>query len=177
MSTTSKSPKKVAQAAYNVAKNTLPEYSHRFSPRKFTQPQIFVCLVLKIFFKTDYRGIIAILNDSPELCKAFDLSVIPHFTTLQKASKRLLGLRIANQLLEGTVKVFRKSKKIELAAADSTGLEAGHISRYFVRRKRSKQLETYEKTYYRRWSAKMVGKSGSLTYMLDFLAVFPARYA
>ena len=67
MSTTSKSPKRVAQVAYHVAKDALPEYSHHFSPRKFTQPQIFVCLVLKIFFKTDYRGIIAILNDWPDL--------------------------------------------------------------------------------------------------------------
>jgi transposase len=151
MSRTSKSPKKVAEAAYHVAENTLPQYSHRFSPRKFTQPQIFVCLVLKIFFKTDYRGIVAILNDSPDLCKTFNLSVIPHFTTLQKASKRLLCLNIANQLLESSVRVANEGKEIKLAAVDSTGLEAGHISRYFVRRKRSKQLETYEETHYRRW--------------------------
>jgi len=34
---------------------------------------------------------------------------------------------------------------------DSTGLEAGHISRYFVRRKRAKQLDEYEETHYRRY--------------------------
>ena len=151
MSTTSKSPKRVTQAAYHVAKDAPPQYSHRFSPRKFTQPQIFVCLVLKIFFKTDYRGIVTILNDCPDLCKTFNLSVIPHFTTLQKASKKLLCLNIANQLLESSVRVTNESKEIKLAAVDSTGLEAGHTSRYFVRRKRSKQLETYEETYYRRW--------------------------
>jgi transposase len=151
MSTTSKSPKKVAQAAYLTAQNTLPDYSHRFSPKKFTQPQILVCLVLKIFFKTDYRGIVAILNDNPELCKSFNLSIVPHFTTLQKASKKLLCSSIANQLLESSVRITCNSKIIKLAAVDSTGLEAGHISRYFVRRKRSKQLEIYENTYYRRW--------------------------
>ena len=151
MSTTSKSPKRVAQAAYHVAKDALPEYSHRFSPRKFTQPQILVCLVLKIFFKTDYRGIVAILNDCPDLCKTFNLSAIPHFTTLQKASKKLLCSDIANQLLESSVRVTNESREIKLAAVDSTGLEAGHTSRYFVRRKRSKQLDTYEETYYRRW--------------------------
>jgi len=151
MSTTSKSPKRVAQSAYHVAKDALSEYSHQFSPRKFTQPQIFVCLVLKIFFKTDYRGIVAILNDCPDLCKTFNLSIIPHFTTLQKASKRLLCLNIADQLLESTVRVTNEGKEIKLAAIDSTGLEAGHTSRYFVRRKRSKQLKSYEETYYRRW--------------------------
>jgi Transposase DDE domain len=151
MSKISKSPRKVALAAYRIAKNTLPDYNHRFSPKKFTQPQIFVCLVLKIFFKTDYRGIVAILDDSPDLCKAFGLCLIPHFTTLQKASRRLLSSQSANKLLESTVRIIQKNKKIKLAAVDSTGLEARHISKYFVRRKRVKQLEIYENTYYSRW--------------------------
>ena len=89
MSTTTKSPKKVARAAFKIAKSTLLQYAHHYSPQKFTQPQLFVCLVLKIFFKTDYRGIVAILKDSPDLCKCFNLKIVPHFTTLQKASKRL----------------------------------------------------------------------------------------
>jgi len=151
MSKTSKSPRKVALAAYHIAKNTLPDYNHRFSPKKFTQSQIFVCLVLKIFFKTDYRGITEILKDSPDLCKTFQLFKIPHFTTLQKASTRLLISRIADQLLQSTVKAIRKNKRIKLVAIDSTGLEARHISKYFVHRKRVKHLQIYEDTYYRRW--------------------------
>ena len=137
----------MARAAYKIAKSTLPQYAHHYSPQKFTQPQLFVCLVLKIFFKTDYRGIVAILNDSDDLCKCFGLIRIPHFTTLQKASKRLLRLKIANELLHNTV----EQSIIDLATVDSTGLEAGHISRYFVRRKRSKQLETYEEVQYKRF--------------------------
>jgi len=62
-----------------------------------------------------------------------------------------LCLSVANEVLKSTVRVGRKNKKIKIAAVDSTGLEAGHISRYFVRRKHSKQPETYEKTCYRRW--------------------------
>jgi hypothetical protein len=151
MSTISKSPKKVARAAYQIARSTLPPYAHRYSPHKFTQPQLFVCLVLKIFFKTDYRGITAILQDSPELCKALDLTAVPHFTTLQKASERLLTASQVRRLLESTVRAVVKKKKIPLVALDSTGLEARHISRYFVRRKRSKQLEEYEETEYKRF--------------------------
>ena len=137
----------MARAAYKIAKSTLPQYAHHYSPQKFTQPQLFVCLVLKIFFKTDYRGIVAILNDSPDLCKHFDLKTVPHFTTLQKASKRLLRLKIANHLLHNTV----ASSTIDLAAVDSTGLDAGYISRYFVRRRRSKRLNLWEDTVYRRF--------------------------
>ena len=137
--------------AYHIAQNTLPEFSHQFSPKKFTQSQLFVCLILKIFFKTDYRGIVELLKDSPDLCKTFNLSNVPHFTTLQKASKRLLSSSLADKLLESTVRVIKKNRKIRLAAIDSTGLEARHISKYFVRRKRVKQLEIYENTYYKRW--------------------------
>ena len=151
MSTTTKSPRKVLVVAYRTAQQTLPAYRHRFSPKKFTQHQLFACLVLKTFMKTDYRGVVAFLRDCPGLCRAIGLLNIPHYTTLQKASKRLLCLNIANQLLESTVNIIRKQKQIKLAAIDSTGLEAGHISRYFVRRKRSKPLQTYENTYYRRW--------------------------
>jgi len=151
MSTTSKSPKAVARAAYAVARRTLPAHNHKFSPKRFTQPQLFVCLVLKVFYQTDYRGIVAILADSPDLCETFRLSRVPHFTTLQKASRRLLRFRIANELLHNSVKTFHKRTTVTLAAVDSTGLEARHISRYFVRRRRSKALETYENTHYRRW--------------------------
>jgi hypothetical protein len=151
MSKTSKSPNKVAKAAYAIAKNTLPDYRHRFSPKKYTQAQLFTCLVLKIFFKTDYRGITEILSDNPTLCETFNLSIVPHFTTLQKASNRLLKYSLVDKLLESTVKTMSPKKKIKLAAVDSTGLEARHISKYFVRRKRVKELEIYENTQYKRW--------------------------
>jgi hypothetical protein len=34
MSTIAKSPKKVARAAYRIAKSMLPQYAYRFSPKK-----------------------------------------------------------------------------------------------------------------------------------------------
>jgi len=135
MSKITKSPKKVAQAAYRTGKFVLPEYSHTFSPKKFTQPQLFVCLVLKIFYKTDYRGITAILKDSSDIRKAFDLKTVPHFTTLQKRSKKLLRFTVAGKLTKATVRSVIKDNTVELAAVDSTGFEAGYVSRYFARRR------------------------------------------
>ena len=74
MSTTRKSPRKVLLTAHAVAKKALPEYAHRNSPQKFTQHQLFACLVLKAFDKVDYRGIEAILADSPALWQAIDMT-------------------------------------------------------------------------------------------------------
>jgi hypothetical protein len=56
---TSKSPKAVVLAALATARRALPEHAHRYSPKKFTQHQLFACLVLKNFLRTDYRGLAA----------------------------------------------------------------------------------------------------------------------
>jgi hypothetical protein len=95
-----------------------------------------VCLALKTFFNTDYRGIVQILDDCQNLCKVFELKTIPHFTTLQKASKRLLKSPQASKFIENTVKaVMDKRRTVKLSALDSTGLQSGHISFYFLRRR------------------------------------------
>ena len=56
MSTTSKSPRKVIEVAFLVAQQSLPEYSHEFSPRTFMQHQLFACLVLKSFLNRQEKG-------------------------------------------------------------------------------------------------------------------------
>jgi hypothetical protein len=67
MARTSKSPQAVVLAALATARRALPEYAHRYSPRKFTQHQLFACLVLKNFLRTDYRGLAVHLQDNPAL--------------------------------------------------------------------------------------------------------------
>jgi hypothetical protein len=91
MSTTSKSPRKVALVALGIGKKALSTYSHLFSPKVYTQPQLFACLVLKEFFKTDYRGVAGILGDTPGLCQGIGLAKVPHWTTIQKAPQALSG--------------------------------------------------------------------------------------
>src|SRR5436309_536848 len=88
MSLTSKSPRGVALEALAAGEAALPPYGHPCSPRKYTQPQLFACLVLKAFFRTDYRGVVAILADCADLVAALGLRCVPHFTTLQKARGR-----------------------------------------------------------------------------------------
>jgi hypothetical protein len=59
------------------------------APKKYTQPRLFACLVLKSFFRIDYRGLVAVLEDMPNLRQILALSCVPHYTTLQKACVRL----------------------------------------------------------------------------------------
>jgi len=86
----SESPRALAQAALATAKQVLPAYSCRNSPHTYTQPQLFAILILRTFFRTDYRGICEILADWSDLREVLRLPRVPHFTTLQKAEARLL---------------------------------------------------------------------------------------
>lgn len=138
MALTSKSPAAVLRAAVHVAQQALPAYSHRCSPKKFTQHQLFACLVLKNFLKTDYRGVTAQLQDCPALQKILSLDHVPHYTTLQKAARRLLLSVPAKKLLNATVREqLGRRQRVPLSAIDSTGLECTAASSYFVRRRAS----------------------------------------
>ena len=137
MAITSKSPRQVVLAALSTARRALPAYSHRCSPKKFTQYQLFACLVLKNFLKTDYRGVVAHLADHPSLVEAMALKQIPHFTTVQKAARRLLLAKPARRLLDATVRQqMGRRVRVPSAAIDSTGLQCGTASAYFVRRRK-----------------------------------------
>jgi hypothetical protein len=135
-------------AALATARRALPAYSHRHSPKTFTQHQLFACLVLKNFLRTDYRGVVAHLADNQGLVATLELKKIPHYTTLQKAAQRLLKSAPARQLLEATVRLHMGRRRcVQRAAIDSTGLECSAASGYFVRR-RSRIAEPWKTVVY-----------------------------
>ena len=151
---TTKSPIQVLKMAYEIGREVLRNYSHRCSPKTFTQPQLFACLVLKEFLKLDYRSLAAMISDVRELRSVIELRKAPHFTTYEKAAKRLLGARRAKRALGATVRravashVVRPT--VSLAAMDGTGMESHHASAYYVRRK-AKGGKTQQKTTYGRY--------------------------
>lgn len=86
----SKSPVQLARATYGAAQSALEDYSSPYSKHQFTQPQLLAILVLKAFFQTDYRGIVALLADWSDLRDQLELAHVPHFSTLWHAEQRLL---------------------------------------------------------------------------------------
>lgn len=90
MRSMTKSPLTLAKESLRVARASLPLYSSPFSNKLYTQHQLFVVLVLRQFFQTDYRGIIQLLREWSDLRRFLQLKALPHFTTLQKAHQRLL---------------------------------------------------------------------------------------
>src|SRR5262249_25987745 len=85
-----KSPRRLAREALAVAREALPAYSCATSRHDFTQAQLFAVLALKPSLKPDYRGVVAFLDDFPELRADLGLSKVPHSSPLCKAEQRLL---------------------------------------------------------------------------------------
>jgi len=88
-----KSPRRVAREALAVAQAALPAYTCPTSRQDYTQAQLFAILSLKTFLRTDYRGVVAVLADFPELRADLGLTRVPHYSTLCYAEKRLLQKR------------------------------------------------------------------------------------
>jgi hypothetical protein len=137
--TTSKSPRRVLQVAYDAACQALPAHRHKFSPKKFTQHQLLACLVLKEFLRLDYRGFATHLGDHPDLASQIGMKTVPHFTTFQKAAVRLLaavpGRKMFDAVLNRALRDRVRKRRVPLAAVDGTGLESRHTSRYYVKRR------------------------------------------
>src|SRR6478735_5783190 len=85
-----KSPRAVAREALSLARQSLPAYSSKYSRKDFTTHQLFAVLALKTFLKTDYRGVVAFLDDFAEIRSDLGLSKVPDQSTLCYAQKRLL---------------------------------------------------------------------------------------
>ena len=84
------SPIDLVKMALSVGEQGLTLYSCPVSRKDFTQPQLFALLVLRQFLHADYRKIVRFVAEWAELRNALNLAKVPHWTTLEKAHKRLL---------------------------------------------------------------------------------------
>src|SRR5690348_1963359 len=77
-----KSPLKLARMALSVARESIPAYSSKFPPRRYSQHQLFALLALREFLKLDYRGLEPILKEWAELREVLGLARVPDRSTL-----------------------------------------------------------------------------------------------
>ena len=152
---TTKSTLTVARMALRAARDSVPDHAKAKSPKKFTQPQLMACLVIKEFLQLDYRGTQLLLKEWSDLRQILELTKVPHFTTLCAAAKRLLGKPKADAILDAVLDHCRQAKilpkRSKQAAIDSTGLESRHVSAYFT--KRCKRHCAHYKSRYPKLSA------------------------
>jgi hypothetical protein len=139
--TTSKSPRKVLVLAHQLAQQVLSPHVSRFSRKDFTRPQLFACLVLREHQRKSFRGIEALLRDSPAWLAAIGLSKVPDHNTLCRAFDAFMKPRLARSMLDWMAKLARQRKLLRRnrdkpLTIDSSMYESHHVSRHFERRRR-----------------------------------------
>jgi len=147
---------RIAEMAMRLSQRYMADYGANTSRHDFTQRQLMTCLILRVYLKSTYRGVLDLLAASPPLREKMGLSEkLPHFTTLQKFSGRSQVLAIAQKLVAeiGQHAVAQAPVQPELAM-DATGLARTTVSDYFESRRGRK---------FRRWvKVAVVVVAGSL---------------
>jgi len=139
---TSKSPRKVLNLAYQLGQKVLPKYFSRWSRKDgFTKPQLFACLVLREHQKKSFRGVEALLIDSPQWLGDIGLSRAPDHNTLSRAFNEFIKPNVAYNMMDFMAKLARDRKllrpqRIKPLTLDSSMFESHHVSRHFERRRR-----------------------------------------
>jgi hypothetical protein len=138
---TSKSPRKVLKLAYQLARQVLAPHASRFSRKDFTRAQLFACLVLREHQKKSFRGVEALLIDSPAWLADIGLSKAPDHNTLCRAFDSFMKPALARSMLDLMAQLARQRKTLKRnrrkpLAMDSSMFESRHVSRHFERRRR-----------------------------------------
>jgi hypothetical protein len=126
-----------AGLAHQLARGILPAYAHKCSPRRFRLPQLAACVLLKEYRQLDWRGIEALLALSPPLCRTLKLNSVPDYTTLWRFAQRWLGAKRLGLWLAELLR--RLALRPVHVAVDSTGLDPGRTSSYFLARQRQRR--------------------------------------
>jgi hypothetical protein len=151
-----------ARLARTIAERTLPERAHKFAPKRYTQPQLLACLLIKEYLGLDYRTAQEALELSDGLRGALGLSVVPDYSTLWRFAHDKATQEVVARALAETVALLQEAVKSgpdppgadrPLIAVDSTGLLTGHASRYFEHRaRRDRRQRSYQKWAVALWT-------------------------
>jgi hypothetical protein len=98
-----------ARVALEVSREGVAAYSHRFSPQRFTQPQLLAILCLKRYEDWTFRAGEVRLAEHRELRQALELQAVPDYSTLFRFMLRVEEQVIA-QVLAEVVRRFHKSR-------------------------------------------------------------------
>ena len=141
---TSKSPRKVLKLTYALGVEVLPKYFSRFSRfsrHAVTKPQLFACLVLREHQRKSFRGVEALLADSPAWLADVGLKKAPDHNTLSCVFNEFVNPGLADSMLDFMAKLARSRKLLggdglKPLTLDSSMFESRHVSRHFEQRNR-----------------------------------------
>ena len=114
-----------------IRKARIPSYLHKCSNHVYTVWQHLVLLSLRQYEQKSYRRFLDFLHECTTIQQQLQLSRLPHYTTLQKASSRLEST-ILHKILSEFILYIKV--RLVLVGIDGTGFGHGQSSYYYTKR-------------------------------------------
>ena len=123
------------QTARSVVKSTrLSPYSSKYSKKIYTHYQLLALVLFRDYRNQHYREFLEDVGDMDGVQEILDLSVIPHFTTLQKFINRIKTIYLRFTFRKTVDLFYSSDENIPITAIDSSGFTSGYCSHYFSER-------------------------------------------
>jgi hypothetical protein len=106
-------------------------HSSKYSKKINTHYQLLVLILFKDFRNQHYRDFIEDIGDRESIQEELDLSVVPHFTTLQKFFCRIKTLYLRYAFRKTLGLFYSNANPIPITEIDSSGFTSGYSSHYY----------------------------------------------
>jgi hypothetical protein len=114
------------QTAISIVKSThLKPYSCKFSKKIYSQHQLLVLILFKDYRNQHYREFVEDMGDMEGVQEFLDLSIAPHFTTLQKFLYRIKSLYLRLTFKKTLILFYSDNDSIPITAINSSGFTSG----------------------------------------------------
>jgi hypothetical protein len=126
---------KIVALSLALGRRHLADYGSYKSRKDFTQHQLMVCLILRTYLKTTYRGVIEFLAVSSQLREAIGLDKLSNYSTLKIIADNPGVMDAMHGMLATLAEAVASSSPDEYldAAMQATGLGTSGASVHFVR--------------------------------------------
>lgn len=123
------------QVSLRVCCRRLPERFSKFHNKLYSPRQLMAILLLKVYLKQTYRGVLQLLQLMPEVRDVLGLKTLPRHQTLHEFMKREADDLLLADLI-GELATMLKDDGVDLGevAVDSTGLANSRASAHFISR-------------------------------------------
>lgn len=111
-----------------VKSTHLKPYSCKFSKKTYTKYQLLVLILFKDYRNQHYREFIEDVGDMENVQETLDLSVVPHFTTLQKFLRRIKSFYLRLTFKKTVDLFYTYDDVIPCTAIDSSGFTSSYAS-------------------------------------------------
>ena len=123
----------VARIAYDLAKKTLPKYSHSKSKHRYTFQQLAACVLVMFYVNKSYRDMEEWLLASDRVLEVLELAEVPNYSTLQRTYKKL-RMKDLEQMQRKLLEEAGPEEAEDSIAVDTTGFSPSQASLHYLTR-------------------------------------------